>query len=104
MKIQINTDSNLTGSEGLVASLTKLLTNDLSRYSDHITTLEVHLADEDSHKGGQNDKRCVIEARLEGRQPIAVTNHANTHEQATTGAIDKIKSSLDTIIGRLRNH
>jgi hypothetical protein len=46
----------------------------------------------------------MIEARLEGMKPIAVTNHANTNEQAVEGAIEKLKTSLVTILGRLRNH
>ena len=104
MKIQFNTDKNVTGSEELKTSMKALISEDLSRYSDQITRLEVHLSDEDGDKHGQNDKRCIIEARLEGIQPIAVTNHANTHEQAVTGAVDKLRSSLNTIRGRLRNH
>ena len=66
--------------------------------------MEVHLSDENGDKQGLNDKRCVIEARLSGMKPIAVTNHANTHEQAVGGAVDKLKTSLDAILGRLRNH
>jgi len=104
MKIQFNTDKNVNGTEELKISMTALISEDLSRYSDQITRLEVHLSAEDGNKYGQNDKRCMIEARLEGMQPIAVTNHADTHEQAVTGAVDKLKSSLNTIHGRLRNH
>jgi hypothetical protein len=104
MKIQFNTDNNVTGSEELRASLTSIISGELSRFKDHITRLEVHLSDEDGHKDGQNDKRCMIEARIEGRQPIAVTNHADSHEQAVTGAIGKLKSSFDTIQGRLKNY
>jgi len=104
MKIQFNTDNNVTGSEELKTSMTAFISEDLSRYSDQITRLEVHLSDEDGNKHGQNDKRCMIEARLEGMQPIAVTNHADTHEQAVTGAVDKLRSSLNTIQGRLKNH
>jgi len=104
MKIQFNTGRNIIGSEELRASLTSLISGELSRFKDHITRLEVHLSDEDSNKNGVNDKRCMIEARLEGMKPIAVTNNADTQEQAVTGAVDKLKSSLNTIQGRLRNH
>ncbi|MCJ7553377.1 MAG: HPF/RaiA family ribosome-associated protein [Ignavibacteriaceae bacterium] len=104
MKIQFNTDNNIKVSNELRVSLTSLISNELSRFNDHITRLEVHLSDEDGHKDGQNDKRCMIEARLEGMQPIAVTNHADSHELAVTGAVDKLKSSIDTIEGRLRNY
>ncbi|HCY77807.1 MAG: HPF/RaiA family ribosome-associated protein [Ignavibacterium sp.] len=104
MKIQFNTGRNITGSEKLKASLTSLISDELSRFDDHITRLEVHLSDEDSNKHGVNDQRCMIEARLKGMKPIAVTNNADTQEQAVTGAVDKLKSSLDTIKGRLRNY
>ena len=104
MKIQLNTDSNVTGSEELRASLTSLISDELSRFDNHISRLEVHLSDENGRKSGQNDKRCMIEARLEGMKPIAVTNHADTNEQAVAGAVDKLKSSLTTIQGRLKNY
>ena len=104
MKIQFNTDSNITESKELRDSLIALISEGLSRFSDQITRLEVHLSDENSHKEGLNDKRCLLEARLEGRQPIAVKNQANTLEQAVIGAVDKLKTSLDTILGRLKNY
>ena len=94
----------MTGSEELRASFTAQISEELSRFSHKITRLEVHLSDENGDKQGLNDKRCLIEARLSGMKPIAVTNHANTHEQAVGGAVDKLKTSLETIIGRLRNH
>lgn len=104
MTIQFNTDNNIAGSEELRAPLISLISEELSRFSHQITRLEVHLTDENGPKEGLNDKRCMIEARLEGMKPIAVTNHANTYEEAVEGAVDKLKTSLDTILGRLRNH
>jgi hypothetical protein len=104
MTIQFNTDNNITGSEELRVPLIALISEELGRFSQHITRLEVHLSDENGDKDGPNDIRCLLEARLEGRQPIAVTNLANTHEQAVEGAIKKLKTSLNTILGRLRNH
>ncbi len=84
--------------------LDNLLSEELSRYSEHITRLEVHLSDENGSKKGLDDKRCLLEARLEGKQPIAVTALADTYENAVDGAIQKLKSSLDKIVGRSRNH
>lgn len=104
MKIQFNTGRNIIGSEELRTYLTSLISEELSRFNDHITRLEVHLSDEDSNKNGVNNKRCMIEARLKGLQPIAVSNNADTPEQAVTGAVDKLKSSLTTIQGRLKNY
>lgn len=104
MIIQFNTDNNIEGSERLNAYFTTTISEALSRFNNHITRLEVHLTDENGRKEGKNDQRCMIEARLEGFQPIAVTNTADTIEQAVRGAIDKLKNSLDTVLGRLKNH
>ncbi|WP_031527419.1 HPF/RaiA family ribosome-associated protein [Dyadobacter crusticola] len=104
MTIQFNTDKNITGNEETAAPLVEFLNNDLARFSKHITRLEVHLSDENGHKEGQDDIRCMIEARLEGRQPLAVTNDADSGELAVKGASDKLKNALETIIGRSRNY
>jgi ribosome-associated translation inhibitor RaiA len=100
--IQINTDHNINGAEKLRDTLIHLLNTELSRYSSQITRIEVHLADEDGDtKDGKNDIRCILETRLEGRRPIAVTNHADTWYSAAEGAINKLKASLETIVGKL---
>ena len=104
MKIQLNTDKNIPGDERLESYLNSLIQNELSHFSDHITRVEIHLADENGGQKGENDKRCMLEARLENRQPIAVTSHANTVENAVKDALDKLKASIETIIGRLKNH
>lgn len=104
MIIQLNTDNNIRGSEELQASLEELITTSLGRFADQLTRVEVHLKDDNSHKPGEHDKRCTIEARPEGMQPIAVSDNGNTETQAVKGAIDKLKVALDTAIGRLKNH
>lgn len=104
MTIQLNTDKNIKGSQEKSASLIEFLNTDLKRFSDQITRLEVHLSDQNGYKDGLNDVRCMIEARMEGRQPLAVTNDANTGALAVKGASDKLKSALETIVGRTRNH
>ena len=73
MTIQLNAGKDLNIQEAFGEKLEDMLTEELSRFSEHITRLEVHLSDENGIKDGQNDKRCLLEARLEGRQPIAVT-------------------------------
>ena len=74
MQVQINTDHNIEGREVLTTQVRGVVEGALTRFSDHITRVEVHLSDENSHKGGQNDKRCMLEARLERRRPVAVTH------------------------------
>jgi len=102
MQIQINTDHNIAGHEALAAQVTEVVESALSRVSDHITRVEVHLTDENGDKHGQSDKRCMMEARLEGRQPIAVTHQAATLQQAVDGAADKLTRLIESTLGRRR--
>lgn len=104
MIIQFNTHDKIAGDEKHKNWVTALISEELKRFSDQITRVEVHLSDEDGPKESKGDKHCIIEARLEGLKPIAVTNNADTTEEAIEGAIVKLKTSLDTIIGRMRNH
>lgn len=103
MNIQINTDNNVSGNTDLESTLKSYITSDLERFSDQITRIEVHLSDEDGDKNGINDRRCLLEARLAGIQPLAVTNRANSDELAVSGALEKMENKLNTILGRLRD-
>jgi ribosome-associated translation inhibitor RaiA len=104
MKIQLNTDIHINGNEALAAQISATIEQALDRFSEHITRVEVHLADENAGKSGQKDQRCMLEARLEGRQPVAVTEHAATLEQAVQGAAQKLAHLLDSALGRLHEH
>ena len=101
MQIQINTDRNIEIDETMEAPLRDTVEDALSRFSDHITRVEIHLSDESGDKNGQHDKRCMMEARLEGRQPIAITHQAATMDQAVNGAAEKLASATESILGRL---
>jgi len=103
MKIQINTDNHIAGREELAEEAEATVENTLGHLAEHITRLEVHLSDENSDKGGGHDKRCLMEARLEGHQPIAVSDEAETISQAIDGAAEKLKRSLDHTLGRLND-
>ena len=81
------------------------LNEHLARFDQDLTSIEVQLTDENhATKGGGVDKRCMMEARLQGHQPIAVTHHADSYELAINGAASKLKRSLQNTIGRLRDH
>jgi ribosome-associated translation inhibitor RaiA len=101
MKIQINSDNHITGREALVEQAEATVTGTLGHLADRITRIEVHLSDENGQKTGGLDKRCLMEARLEGHQPIAVTNEAETIDEAIAGAADKLKRSITHTLGRL---
>jgi ribosome-associated translation inhibitor RaiA len=100
MHIQINTDHHIEGHEALAAWATGEIKAALSHHGEHITRVEVHLSDENGHKSGSKDKRCVMEARLQGRQPLAVTHHAPTLYQSVSGAADKLNHLIESTLGR----
>jgi hypothetical protein len=103
MIIQFDTAHNVYANEKFKAPLIDLLTDKLNRLSQNITRLEVHLADENGNKEGVNDKRCILEAHIEGMSHAVVKNHANTYEQAVDGAAEKLIGSLNSMLGRLED-
>lgn len=104
MQININTDRNIDGREALTRHISSEIEQALSRFNEQITRVEVHLSDENSDKkGGKDGMKCVMEARLAGRQPLAVTHQATTVEQAFSGAADKLTRLIESTIGRSGN-
>lgn len=103
MQIQFNTDKTISGDEKSQEYFTSLIAKGLHRFEDHLTRVEAHVSDENGEKSGTNDIRCLLEARVEGKQPVVVTSNAATVEKAVSGSIDKMKNALQTIIGRRQN-
>lgn len=105
MQIQVNTDKNISGDEILAERVEEILNRVLSRFSGQITRLEVHLSDENStSKSGGKDKRCLLEARVAGRDPTSANDVAETVAQSVTGAAHKMVSQLESELGKLAKH
>ncbi|CAM3710245.1 HPF/RaiA family ribosome-associated protein [Flavobacterium gelidilacus] len=105
MQIQINTDNHIENSERLTNFFSNEVSNELERFDNLITRVEVHFGDENSEKFGKNDKRCLIEVRIAKKEPIAVTDHADTIEKAFHNAIGKVKRVLSSAHEKMReNH
>lgn len=100
MRVHINTDRNIDGRETMAQQAEATIMDALGYLAERLTRVEAHLSDVNARKGGANDKRCVMEARIEGRQPLAVTDEAPTVEQAIAGAADKLRSALESTLGR----
>jgi ribosome-associated translation inhibitor RaiA len=104
MLIQVNTDHNIQGRQELVADVESSVEDAVRHFKEQITRVEVHLNDVNSQKSGPKDKRCMMEARIEGHPPVAVTHQAESLALAMNGAADKLKASLDNTLGRLHRH
>jgi ribosomal subunit interface protein len=103
MFVQVVTDNHITGREKLVERIETNVTEALRRFAPQITSVQVHLADENSHKKGDNDKTCTLEARLSGLQPVAARENAGDLDQAVDGALDKLVAQLEHKLGRLHD-
>ncbi|SRR5690606_10767913 len=101
MQIQVNTDRHIQGGENLHERVQAMVADAVSHLRDRITRIEVHLSDENSDKGGDRDKRCVLEARVGGLKPIAVTHQAETLALAIDGAAEKLERALENALGKL---
>lgn len=75
MKILLNTYYNISRSEEMRETLKAIIKDAFDRFSEHIIGLEVKFRDESSYQYSENDRRSVLEARLKGMQPLAVTSH-----------------------------
>ncbi len=103
MKIQYNTDKTVNGNQKHQDYFSTQIAEQLARFQSDISRIEVHISDENGKKEGSNNIRCLLEARIEGKQPFAVSCMADTIDLAVNGAIDKLKASLETTIGRQNN-
>ncbi len=100
MQIQIRTDNNIHVHDHRATELEAVVKHALRHCSNHITRIEIHLSDVNGSKAGQQDKSCMMEARLERRQPMAVTEHANTVGESVAGAAEKLARLVKSTLGR----
>lgn len=101
MQVQINSDNNVAVDKKISDEVEAAVRRVLDRFGERLTRLEVHLGDVNSHKGGAQDKRCQIEARPKGLDPVSATEQAASLEEAVRGAAQKVARVLDSTFGRL---
>jgi hypothetical protein len=104
MFVQVKGGNDTKTSEQWQAEIAGIVEGTLGRFSEQLTSVEVFISDENSReKEGDDDKGCLIEARLAGMQPIAVRTHAPTFEEAVSDCAEKIERTLDRRLGRLED-
>ena len=103
MQININTDKTIERHQGLDDHVESVVNAAVARFGEQITRVEVHLSDDNSQKLADGGNRCLLEARVTGYQPIAVSDHSVDLHQAISGASDKLKRAIDSALGRLHD-
>ncbi len=104
MQVQVNTSNGIENKDSLERWASDYLNEALARFGQDITRIEVQLRDTNSGKKGADDKRCTLEARITGRDPAAVTHHAETQDEAFRGATQKLIHLLEHTLGKLDRH
>lgn len=103
MEILINTEGNIEGNEELIARVKDVVEGSLSKFSEQITEIGVHLSDQNGDESGSDTKRCLLEARLEGRRPTFASHQASSVDAAVDGAADKMRRIIESTMARLRD-
>jgi len=101
MQVLLNTDPHVDGRHEMAEHLEGVVKDALSRFGEHVTRVEAHLADANSHaKTGPDEIHCTLEARLVGREPVVVKDHAGNAHQAIHGAVGKLKRAVTTALAK----
>ncbi len=87
---------NLQTSAAIEAWVHRKLAGAFRRYGAMMTAVEVHFEDVNGPRHTGDDAHCVMEARVNGRTPIAV--RARSHDLYS--AIDAAARKLEAAIGR----
>jgi hypothetical protein len=95
MHIEINYRDGQSSSV-LDERIRETITHTLAHLASRLTRVEVHLGDENAHKAGPADKRCLLEARPAGMDPIAVETHGSDYYDVVHDAAGKLKRALTT--------
>ena len=104
MQVQVNHDNHVRVGEEVSSRLSRVVASSLAHFGDRITSVVMHLTDENAGKGGEADKRCLMEARLANHQPVVVSHQAHTLQFAIDGALEKLQHALSHRLGRLQAH
>jgi ribosome-associated translation inhibitor RaiA len=101
MQILINADNHIKGGDSATEQVQSIVAAAVERFESRITRIEVHLSDTNGPKHGAREKRTVIEARVGGLRPIAVSHEAPNLLEALEGAAEKLQHALEHALGRL---
>jgi ribosome-associated translation inhibitor RaiA len=101
MQVLVNSDHHIVGGEDLMERVQGVVEGRLDRFEGRITRVEVHLNDLNGSKLGERDKRCMMEARIGGMRPIAVSHEAPTVTEAIHAAADKLERAIEHTLGKM---
>lgn len=104
MQIQVHSDATIQGGESLEAWAAEEIHSKLDRLKEHVVRVEVFLTGVDAMKStGGPGKKCVLETRANGRQPIAVNAEAEKVRDAFNAALEKLRRAVESDLDKVRD-
>jgi ribosome-associated translation inhibitor RaiA len=104
MQVHVSTDNHIAGPERLANYVTSVVEDSLEHFQQRITRVDVHLSDQNGHKPGADDKRCVMEVRLGGHKPIATSHRGGSVDEAITATVEKLRRAVGNTLRRTRDN
>lgn len=103
MQVQVETDNHIQNRDDLSTYVKDVAAGACDRHRDQVTSVQVHLRDDNSPGKGVDDFSCLMEARLAGSKQVAVSHHAGNMHQAINAAADKLTRALDSHFGKMED-
>jgi hypothetical protein len=96
MRVNVLTGSTSHADGRLMNDLARTVERDLHRLDGRIRNVDVLILEDDD---SPDEKWCVVEARIPGRESVAVRAHAGSYQRAVHAGARK----LDKVIGESLN-
>jgi ribosomal subunit interface protein len=103
MQVQVNI-AQAQSSAALESHVHAEAERNIGRFATRVTRVEVHLNDHNGSKHAPNDKRCLIEARPAGHDPLVVEHLTDDYFTAVTGGMEKIERVLRKHFDKRNEH
>jgi hypothetical protein len=99
--VQIRTDNQVDSDAERDSRLEEQVRQRLARFEGRITDVEIHVGDGNGGRGANSGLRCTLEARVNGIQPVAVSEAGPNVDRAVIAAAKKAVRALDHQLGKL---
>lgn len=103
MQVQIRW-GKLDKSDALGEHVHEQIDHALRHYKARFSRVVIHLHDDNESKGGPHDKRCVIEARPNGAEPLAVEGTGSDLYKTVSAVANKLERAVRHFVDRHRDH
>jgi ribosome-associated translation inhibitor RaiA len=104
MQIHINTDNTIEGHAPLTTHAEAVVNETLSRFSERVSHVEVHLSTVNDHKKTGGEFHCLMDAQIVGHQSIVASETANSVHQAIRGAAERLRKTINSTFGRINDN